>query len=148
MSCRVDLPKATKPQQEAELSVRKEKYLNCFKKYRNQFCNSKGQQRSNLSKDQRLGLKSLQERVKKQEIVICKSDKSGKLVAVGPGEYLELDAQHIKDDRRLAQGEVEDLKVINQHTASWIKITKLGESWRQTKRFKETMLNDTANVLH
>ena len=55
-----------------------------------EFYNSNGDQRMNLTRKQMLGLKSLKERIRRQEIVILKSDKSGKLVAVGPVEYLTI----------------------------------------------------------
>ena len=94
-----------------------------------------------------MGLKSLQQRKKKQELIICKSDKSDKLVAVGPGEYLEMGAAHIGNDCMLKPGEADSIqKVINEHTSAWIKILGVGKSWNHTKRFRETMLNKTAAI--
>ena len=87
---RMGLPKATKPVMEAELVTKKTKYRECFNRYLMEFCNSNGDQRVNLTRKQMLGLKSLKERIRRQEIVILKSDKSGKLVAVGPVEYLTI----------------------------------------------------------
>ena len=69
-SC-VSLPKATKPSQEAEIITRKDKYLKCFREHTRKFCNPKGAQRSNLTRDQKVGMKSLIQRSNKEVCVFC-----------------------------------------------------------------------------
>ena len=73
------------------------------------------------TRTQRLGLISLRKRITNQELVICRSEKSGKLIAIGPGEYLAMGAVHIGDDRPLKEGEADKIQqTLNEHTSAWI----------------------------
>ena len=100
-----------------------------------------------MTRMQRLGLKSLQEMIKKQEIVVLKSDKSGNFLVVGPGESLAMGAAHIGEDPLLKAGEAESTQIlINELTSAWGKILGIGEAWKHSRRFTETTINSTANV--
>ena len=52
------------------------------------------------------GNKELRKRVTGGEIVIIKSDKSGKIMAMNKGEYLNIGIKVVSDGRKIAREEV------------------------------------------
>ena len=108
-NARVELPDAVKKTEESEILQRSNLILETYSEYKKSNCNSKGDQRSNLSHKQRLGLQSLKKKVKEKSIIVCKTDKSGKLAVVSPEIYKELGQVHIKDDKPI---EYKDAKKI------------------------------------
>ena len=94
--------------------TRSEKYIKAFQDYKDQFCNSEGNQRSNLNHTQRQGLKKIKERIKTGEVIICKTDKSDKLAAVSTDIYRELGKAHIKQDKQIEHRKIQ--RTLNAHT--------------------------------
>ena len=82
-----ELPDSVSRSEEAEILTRSEKYQRAYHDYKTQHCNTEGNQKSNLTHKQRQGLKSLKERVKSGELIICKTDKSDKVIAVSRELY-------------------------------------------------------------
>ena len=64
---------------EALIEMRRGLNSNIYDKYREEACNKRGEVRENLSEQEKDGLRSLQKRMKEKEVVILKTDKSGKL---------------------------------------------------------------------
>ena len=146
-NARVHLPRAVKPGIEAELRVRKDTYSETFEMFKQQNCTGEGNQRSNLNKDQRMGLQSLQKKIKENQVVICKSDKTSKLIAVHPDIYQKMGEDHVKGDIQICKWEIHcTQKGLNQHTATWLKMLRMGDQWGHRERFRETCLNKTASV--
>ena len=126
---RVVLPRAAKPNLEAEIRVRKDTFAETFERYKQQHCTGEGNQRSNLSHQQRLGLQSLRKRIKDKQVVICKSDKTGKLIPVSPEVYQQMGNVHIGDDREISNWETHVIqKTVNNHTSAWLKLMGAGET--------------------
>ena len=139
---KVYLPKPLKPVEEAQLAVRKEKYLEVFQKYVEANCNKKGEQKLNLSFGQRRGLEKLLKRIQEKEIIVLMTDKTGKLAVISREEYLRMGEVHTSKDIEIGWGEAAEIqKLTNGHTSSWIKIAGVGESWGHVERVRETCLN-------
>ena len=70
------------------MAVRKAKYMEEMRKYAEEHCDNKGNQRMNLTFNQRKGLASLKKRIKEEELVILQTDETGRLVACSREMYL------------------------------------------------------------
>ena len=79
---RTILPRALSTKSEAEISLRSSLFRDTFREYREEKCNKRGEQESNLTKDQRAGLEFLKNRIKKKEIIVSKTDKTWKLIVM------------------------------------------------------------------
>ena len=70
-------------------------------------CDEKGNQKVNsLNNIQKEGLKSLSKRVKNEEVVILKTDKSHKLCILGIEKYREMGQKHTDKDREVTWDDV------------------------------------------
>ena len=78
-NAKVVLPKALKATDEAMIEVKRSEWTRLWTDYFSKECDEKGRQQSNLTAVQRRGLLSLLKRIKNGEIVVCPTDKSGKL---------------------------------------------------------------------
>ena len=87
---RVTLPKPLSAEEESKIEVRKRTQKEVFEKFRKNNTNSKGEQKSNLTQSEQKGLKSLKKKVKEGNIVIMKTDKSGRFVVTTPEKYIEI----------------------------------------------------------
>jgi hypothetical protein len=76
---RVTLPKPMSTKNEALMEMRRGTNETIYNKYRGEICNKKGDVRRNLTEEEKDGRKTLQKRMKEKEIIILKTDKSGKL---------------------------------------------------------------------
>ena len=83
---------------------------------------------SNITKKEDIGKCSLLDRVRKGEIVIATTDKSGKLVVSKPETYLEALAVHTSKDEEIDWGEIGKVeKLVNRHMKVLGKCTGLGD---------------------
>ena len=146
-NARVIMPKAMTTKEESSLLVKVQELKKIYSMYAANNCTKEGKQRTNLTKQQEEGLKSLQKRSKEGEIVFIETDKSDKLAVVSMEVYLEMGEAHLKGDREVDQKEVTSIQAgTNGHVASWIKIMGVGECWDHTSRVRETTINKGDNV--
>ena len=103
---RVTLPKPLTPEEESRIEVRKRTQKETYESYRKKNTNKKGDQKSNLTKGEKNGLKSLQKRIKNEEIMVMKTDKSGKFVVTTPENYIKMGEEHTKKDEEITWDEV------------------------------------------
>ena len=85
----------------AKLGIRQETLREIFKDYRDENCGEGGEQDSNLNQQQRLGLKTLKLGIKKGELLVAETDKSGKFVVCSRAAYLEMASVHTRKDREI-----------------------------------------------
>ena len=142
---RVILPKKMRGfETEAKLEMMRQELRGVFSKYTNEKCGSGGLQKSNLSRGEIKGLKSLKKRVKEGELTILPTDKTGLFAVMSRETYQECGLKHTVKDREIGW---EDLKQaqseINGHTSMVIKIFDIGRAWEHTSRIRETMLGET-----
>ena len=136
---KVYLPKPLKPGEEAQLAIRKEKYMDTFKRYTEEKCSKKGEQIPNLTPQQKKGQKKLQKRIKDKEILVVPTDKTGKLIVASVEAYKKMGEAHTNKDIEIQWENVKEIqRQLNGHTSCWIKIGNMGENWNQVWRIRET----------
>ena len=79
--------------------VRNQRYNDIFSAYRDANCNQDRAQQTNLTHNQCEGLWKLKKHVKEEEIVIVKSDKTDKPIAVSREAYKQMGMVHIGNDK-------------------------------------------------
>ena len=65
---------------------------------------------SNLNASQRRGLKSLKDRIKKKNIVVCPTDKSWGFSVVGIETYLKMGLKHVGNYKEIGDNEIPGIK--------------------------------------
>ena len=144
---RVTLPKPCNTEDEAGIEIRRKSMKTTLKNFKMEHCNSKNEQKPNLSKEERDGLKSLQRRLKDGEIIFLRTDKSSKLAVTDMETYLEMGKKHTKNDRIVDMEEVREReKVVNGHTAMMIKITGMGSVWGHGPRMRSSKMTTSKNT--
>ena len=98
---RVTLPHPLSTKHEALMEIRRGTNEAIHNKYREESCNKKGDVKGNLTEEEKEGLKSLQKRMKEKEIIILKTDKSGKMCVTTREEYEKMGHKHTKKDEKI-----------------------------------------------
>ena len=69
------------------------------------------------------------------ELIVCLTDKSGRLAVMPMELYHEAAHVHIAKDVEVDFEEAEKTqKLLNGHVSMWLKITKMGEKWNHQER--------------
>ena len=132
---------------EALLEIRRQTQATVFKEYVKENCDEKGRQKSNLTKQQTAGLKKLKKRVADGEIIVCQTDKSGRLCVMPMELYIEAGDTHVSKDMVVDDKFVRGTqKKLNGHVAMWIKCLNMGENWEHTDRLRQTQINHSCLV--
>jgi hypothetical protein len=100
-----------------------------------------------LSKQQMCGKKKLLARVKKKEIVLAESDKSGKVTAVKTENFLEMIAPHVENDEIVNMEDVEEAeKEMSAMSMIIARVLRLGESNGQEARVASAMKSASSKI--
>ena len=83
---RVTLPRPLPTKHEAFIEIRRDVHAKIYNQYRQEFCNKNGEQKSNLTEQEQRGLKKLQKRIQEDNLIIIKTNKSGKFCNHKPRE--------------------------------------------------------------
>ena len=143
---RVTLPKPLSITREAQIENRRELHDKIYQKYRKENCGKTGEQDSNLTEEERRGLKSLMKRVKEEEIVIVKTDKSGKLSVTNRDKYLEMGQVHVGGDKKVNREKIRETdKILNEHSSSWCSIWGTGRHHGQEDRVQSSKISRSEN---
>ena len=142
---RVILPKKMRGfDEEAKLEVLRQETRGVVGQYMRENCGPNGVQKTNLTRGEVRGLRSLRKRIKEGELVVLPTDKTGLFAVMSRSTYTECGMKHVKgytevgwDDLKVAQSE------LNGHTSMMIKIFGIGEAWNHTSRVRETMLGES-----
>ena len=144
---RVTLPKPLKPQEEANLEIRKRTQLEIFRKYKRKNCNKNGEQESNLTQEQKQGLKSLQKKISEGSVIIIKTDKSSKLAATTQEEYLRMGQEHISKDKKISRQELIEMEEnLNGHNRAWANIWATGKDHDHFERVISSKTTHSENL--
>ena len=112
------LPDTAGKAEEAEMMTRSALYMETYADFLKKNCNLEGNQKVNLTFKQRKGLRSLLKQIKAGELVVCKSDKSGKLVVLATEIYKKMGLVHVGDDRLIHYKDTKRIKkILNAHTS-------------------------------
>ena len=143
---RVTLPKPLKVQEEAKIELRRELHVKIFLDYIRDKTKD-GEQMSNLSDSEMRGLKSLLKRIKNQELLILKTDKSGQFCVVSWSDYLEMGKVHTDKDMQVSRAEIIEIeKILNGHAVTWTKIFAVGLDHDHTDRIQNGVCTKSNNL--
>ena len=141
-SVEVKLPRSLSPKEKAEIEVKLDTYRKVLKKYKLEKCDKKGYLQSNLSRNEEIGLSSLQARSKRGEIVIILSDKTKKNIVTTPSLYIRMGEAPTAKDQEVNEHDIRRCQnVLYGHTSSWNKIFNRGENWNQADRIRKSTLS-------
>ena len=154
----VHLPKGVDEKTENEIGILRELVLGEFTKYKNEIEKNeirdgireekrRNQEGSNLTAQEKRGLKKLKTRIKDNELIVLKTDKSGKLTLIKREQYLKIGENMNKQDRMITRKELKDIeRDINNHTRVWAKILNAGESHGHLKRITNSKITNSESV--
>ena len=144
---RITLPRPLSPEDEAVLKTRKRSQMEIFREYIAKNTNKKGDLKSNLTDEENEGLKSLQKRIAKGDLIVMKTDKSGKFAITTQEKYLEMGQDHVKSDKKITRAEVIEIeKTLNGHTRAWANIWQSGQDHKHFERIVSSKTTRSENV--
>ena len=89
-------------------------------------------------------------RMKNEEIIIMKTDKSGKFVVTTPEKYIEMGEDHTNKDTEISWAQMRELeKNVSEHAVAWEMIWNTGEDHNHQDRIiksKSTKSRNQANL--
>ena len=117
---RVTLPKPMDTKNEALVEMKRGTSSKIYEDYTEEVCNKRGEVKGNLTEEEKDGLRRLQKRIKEKQIVILKTDKSGKMCLVTMEEYKLMGMEHTNKDEEIdRRGIIEIEKQLNGHVFFW-----------------------------
>ena len=120
--------------------------MEVFRQYRNQSCNDRNEQESNLSIKEQKGLRKLQKKIKDGSLVILKTDKSGKLTAMEKTKYEKLGLEKNRGDKVLDRIELRQIESkINAQSKFWTNILKSGIEHDHQDRILKSKQSNSQN---
>ena len=123
------LPPPSTLKNETILANLKEKLINVARRYRSEFCNAKGFPKSNLTQQERSGIKELKDKINKKECVVFKSDKSSRLTVDSTDNYIEAIGKHTQTDIVIDQKTVKQIENrLNDNLRTLNSIFEVGSS--------------------
>ena len=94
----------------------------------------------NLTDNEKEGMRSLKEKVKKAEIVIQQTDKSGRNCVDSLDNYKLSVQPHISNDIPINEEEHQELeKTMNAHSYTWTKILNMGKYKNSHERIRNSL---------
>ena len=143
---RVTLPKPLSTVREAQIEVRREVHDRIFQEYRREHCNQQGEQETNLMPEEKRGLESLLKRIKKENLIIMKTDKSGKMSVTTEEKYREMGQVHIGEDKKINREKIRELdKTMNEHSRAWCNMWNTGKDHSQEDRIQNSKTSKSEN---
>ena len=125
-NAKVYLPKALKVEEEAALEALRQEWLQVYK---NHFQTAGKQEESNLTSEEKDGIKSIRKRRKEGEIVIVPTDKSNRFSVMTLDTYLKAGKVHTNKDKEITAEEVkQNQNEVNGHVSMGLKIFRVAGS--------------------
>ena len=147
---RVTLPKPLPISDEALIEIRREIHGNIYNTFRHEHCSKNGEQKQNLTEQEQKGLESLVKRMSEEDLIIMKTDKSGKFCITTREEYKKMGSDHTKNDKVIGRDRIREIeRILNGHCTAWAKIWGTGEDNGHLERVidsKRTTSENLANL--
>ena len=144
---KVNLPNPCDQYTESGIEMIKNNVMKTFKSYRERECNEKGEQRTNLNRDEQRGLRKLKKRIENHEILTLKTDKSGKMTVINRDEYEKMGKDSCKNDREINRDEHRNIeKRINEHSRFWCRMLNSGLNHNHQERIEKSKLCSSENA--
>ena len=100
-----------------------------------------------MTEEQQAGLKSLKKRIQEGEIVVIKTDKSGKLCVSTRDEYVKMGMMHAGKDKKITRKEIHEMeKQTNGHSIAWAKMQNTGENHGHRGRVMDSKVGKSKNL--
>ena len=144
---RIPLPRPLSTDQEATLELRKRTQLEVFSEYMTKYTDKNGRQESNLTQEEEAGLKSLQKKISKGQVIIIKTDKSSKFAATQEEEYKKMGEVHTRKDKEISRQELIEIEEnLNGHSRAWAQIWSTGDDHNHTSRVMASKVTHSENI--
>ena len=119
-----------------------------YRDFKNEFTDEKGVQETNLTEEEARGLEKLKKRVKEGELVVVKTDKSGKFSIMSLTEYKRAGEVHtIKDKEVTVEFLLKNQRRINGHLSMLLKTFMVGKSHGHYEWIRPTMyISQESNI--
>ena len=145
---RVMMPGTAPACVEAEYNTRTDVWEKAFGTYMDNNCDKTGQQNvTNLSKNQLLGLKTIQKKVAKNEVVILEADKGKRFVVVSEQDYISMARVHTAGDSVADTEDIRESQRILSSTAKGLaNVLDLGSA--QSKMNYERCIDNCGSTAH
>ena len=139
---RSDPMRAAPVHEEIVIQVKRQEMMNAFQKVQNTICDRKGYQKTeNITDSVKEGMKKLNQRRKKGEIVITTTDKSGKLAVIETNLYKQAAAEHLTDPIITPEVMKEKEIELNRHVQQISKALKMGTGHGTTEEKQEVRMH-------
>ena len=131
---RLIMPQPASLSQETAMSSMKEKMLQKVKEYVRTKCDERGFPQSNLSKEERSGMKEIKNKIDQKELVCFKTDKSGKLTVDTAENYTKAIKVHTENDTKINMSQVEQIETeMNRQLKQFNKMFQVGAAHPRDK---------------
>ena len=144
------MPRPLPTKHEAFIEIRRDVHARIYDQYRQEFCGKNGDQKSNLTEQEQKGLKKLQKMMKEENLVVLKTDKSGKFATTNLETYIKMGQEHTDKDKVITRTDIKNIeKVLNNHCRAWCKCWRSGKKHGHTGRImtgKTTTSNNVASM--
>ena len=91
--------------------------------------------KTNLSKEEKLGIEVIKEKTKNKELVVFTSDKSGRFTADSVENYTAALSEHVTGDTVINKKKVRDTeKNMNHHLKQFNRMFRVGSAWGHDNR--------------
>ena len=136
------MPKTLDNEEETKLLAFKAEVMKITRDYISSNCDSKGNQKLNVTVDQFNGMKSLKRRCKQEDLVVMETDKSKRLSIMTKQNYIESTEPHVKDDQVVSEEELSGIeKLLNGHSLQLTRAFMISYEQADFYRLKQAMTN-------
>ena len=140
VNAHITLPAPLPVDKEALINLRINAFNNIARDYYERDTEN-GLSTMNLPAEALDGKESIERRVKKKELVMLQTDKSGKMVPTEYDSYIRMGEEHTRKDRLITRAEAHRLhREQDNHSSQLMKCFNLGGSANHTKRLRESYL--------
>ena len=135
------MPELDNDEEEIKRGNVKNELRKIFMNYRSKHCDNFGSIfKNNLNEKQLKSIKELKTKMKDEELVCYKTDKTEKFAIDTVENYSAKMEKHIKNDLEITEKKITRVEnKLNEHMEDWAGFTKVGEKTEQFKRLKSNL---------
>ena len=135
------MPKALSASEESKMEVLRVELLHQAREWVGKYCDCKGNQELNLSKEEQIGLKRIKKR-NGEDLVLLPTDKSGRFAVMSMQTYIKSGEVHTMGDQEIGLNELKaNQKRVNGNVSMMLKIFNVGKKCKHESRWRESTIN-------
>ena len=143
----VKLPKPKSVRVERDIEFRRLTWRKLYRDFRDSYSDEDGVQESNLTEMEARGLKKLQKRVREGELIVVKTDKSGRFALMSIEEYQRAGEVHTSKDSEVdLEFLIKNQRKLNGHISMLLKTFLVGESHGHYERIRNLKITHSLSV--